>query len=607
MDIRADTPRFACCCVGTWAGKDVDEASKDLLKGYTLIKYYGFNPTIKRTVADYIDKKTGKKLRVAKGIISKILKTTEGTYRSPHLSLPTSLSPPIHSFSLSLLLLTRLLFVRRISRFLRAGDGGEQWTVDQYDTVAPKVMEADATFGKSGYKTIAIAIAVGDGPMKYAGTLPIMDPPRADTAETIKKIRFASVDVKMITVRTAKRHSTAHVSGLGAPSTHQTTQKPSPPLLQGDHLNIAKELARQIDLGVNIHANTSLWPASAARDDLITYGDGFAQVMPKDKYEVVAVLQSQGKVVGMTGDGVNDAPALAKAQIGIAVAGATDAAQAASDIVLTKEGLSPIFTAIVQSRKIFKRLKAYVIYRICVTVQVVAFLCVVSFVYNEAFQALYIILLALFHDLTIVTIAYDHQEASAAPEHPTVVMLIVVAYACGLTLAASSTTLYAMGGLFLSDKFKSFEYKESCMFLQVSNSSAFLIFCARTSGFFFLSVPALELFLSAVVSQMVVNLFLLFSGGFIVVQLDPYDIAAIWAYDIAWLLIIDLVKMSINKVQNVEQAAMSSVTSRNSFTAGPRKSSSKTSTRASKAGMKSDVRVSISGQPVTPRGGAALW
>ena len=359
-------------------------------------------------------------------------------------------------------------------------------------------MEADATFGKSGYKTIAIAIAVGDGPMKYAGTLPIMDPPRADTAETIKKIRFASVDVKMIT---------------------------------GDHLNIAKELARQIDLGVNIHANTSLWPASAARDDLITYGDGFAQVMPKDKYEVVAVLQSQGKVVGMTGDGVNDAPALAKAQIGIAVAGATDAAQAASDIVLTKEGLSPIFTAIVQSRKIFKRLKAYVIYRICVTVQVsssnnssslptpphhpshsvcpslpccvtvqvVAFLCIVSFVYNEAFQALYIILLALFHDLTIVTIAYDHQEACCA-EHPTVVMLIVVAYACGLTLAASSATLYAMAPL-PHRKVQVVRVQGVCMFLQVSNSSAFLIFCARTSGLFFLSVPALELFLSAVVSS----------------------------------------------------------------------------------------------------------
>jgi len=504
--------------------KDVDASAEDLKKKYSLIKYYGFNPTVKRTVADYTDNATKKKIRVAKGIVSKVLKTTEG-------------------------------------------DGGEQWTVDNYKEISEKVMTADATFGKSGYKTIAVAVAVDNGPMKYAGTLPIMDPPRVDTAETIQKIKDASVDVKMIT---------------------------------GDHLNIAKELSRQIDLGVNIYANTSLWPASAARDDLITNADGFAQVMPKDKYEVVAVLQSQGKVVGMTGDGVNDAPALAKAQIGIAVSGATDAAQAASDIVLTKEGLSPIFTAIVQSRKIFKRLKAYVIYRICVTVQVVAFLCVVSFVYNEAFQALYIILLALFHDLTIVTIAYDLQEASAKPEHPTVVMLIVVAYACGFTLAASSTCLYAFGDLFLSDRFtNSFEYKESCMFLQISNSSAFLIFCARTSGFFFASKPALELFLSAVVSQAVVNSFLLFSDGFIVVELDPYDIMGIWLYDMSWLLIIDMVKMSINHLQNVNQTETMGLSGPRSSKAG-RASSSRP--RSGAASLSKDVRLSISGAPMTPRG-----
>jgi H+-transporting ATPase len=380
-------------------------------------------------------------------------------------------------------------------------------------------------------------------------------------------------------------------------------------MITGDYFNIAKELARQVDLGGNIYANTSLWPASAARDDLITNADGFAQVMPKDKYEVVAVLQGQGKVVGMTGDGVNDAPALAKAQIGIAVAGATDAAQAASDIVLTKEGLSPIFTAIVQSRKIFKRLKAYVIYRICVTVQVVVFLCIVSFVYNEAFQALYIILLALFHDLTIVTIAYDHQEASQTPEHPTVVMLIVVAYACGLTLAASSSVLYAFGDMFLSSKFNnadpiSFKYKESCMFLQVSNSSAFLIFCARTSGFFFASVPALELFLSAVVSQLVVNSFLLFSGGFIVEQLDPMDIALIWAYDISWLLIIDMVKMGINHLQGGEKKAMEAF-SRQSFAGGVRASRASKSSRprSGAPSISKDVRISVTGAPMTPRGG----
>merc|ERR1719238_289542 len=290
--------------------------------------------------------------------------------------------------------------------------------------------------------------------------------------------------------------------------------------------------------------------------------------MPKDKHEVVAVLQGQGKVVGMTGDGVNDAPALAKAQIGIAVAGATDAAQAAADIVLTREGLSPIFTAICESRRIFKRLKSYVIYRICVTVQVVAFLCIVSFVYNEAFEALYIILLALFHDLTIVTIAYDHQLPSAKPETPTVMMLIVVAYSMGLTLAASPTILYAYGNQFLTSAFVTdFKYKQSCMFLQISNSSAILIFNARTTGFSFLSKPCIQLFLSAVVSQLFVNFMLLNSGGFIVEELAPSDLMAIWAYDLAWLVIISLVKMMIIRIQDGpgEQATLSTTMSRNSF------------------------------------------
>merc|ERR1719387_2828684 len=205
-------------------GNDVDAAAAKLKAKYETVKYFGFNPVVKRTVADVKQVGGSKKMRVAKGIVSKVLKTVEG-------------------------------------------DGGEQWTVENYTEMKKAVEEADATFGKSGYKTIAVACSVDGGPMKYAGTLPIMDPPRHDTAETIAKIKGASVDVKMIT---------------------------------GDHLNIAKELARQVDLGVNIYANTALWPA--------THADGFAQVMPKDKHEVVAVLQGQGKVVGMTGDGVNDAP-----------------------------------------------------------------------------------------------------------------------------------------------------------------------------------------------------------------------------------------------------------------------------------------------------------
>ena len=162
-----------------------------------------------------------------------------------------------------------------------------------------------------------------------------------------------------------------------------------------------QELARLVKLGTNILPNSELAPPSSARDQRIFEADGFAQVMPRDKHEIVAVLQKRGHVVGMTGDGVNDAPALAKAHIGIAVEGATDAAQSAADIVLTEPGLSPIFVAIQESRRIFKRLKSYVIYRICCTVQLVGFLCIVAFQFDRLYPAFYIIFLALFHDLTI--------------------------------------------------------------------------------------------------------------------------------------------------------------------------------------------------------------
>ena len=137
-------------------GADVDESAKKLKAKYTTDKYFGFNPVVKRTVCDATEIKTGRKIRVAKGIISKVLKTDPN-------------------------------------------DGGQQWTVDDFDKTSKAVQEADATFGKSGYKTIAVCISINGGPMKYAGTLPIMDPPRADTAETIANIKAAFVQVKMIT------------------------------------------------------------------------------------------------------------------------------------------------------------------------------------------------------------------------------------------------------------------------------------------------------------------------------------------------------------------------------------------------------------------------
>merc|ERR1712241_1487963 len=286
-----------------------------------------------------------------------------------------------------------------------------------------------------------------------------------------------------------------------------------------------------------------------ARDDVILHADGFAKVKPLDKHEVISVLQKKGMVVGMTGDGVNDAPALAKAQIGIAVDGATDAAKSAGDIVLTREGLSPIYTAIQISRRIFKRLKSYVIYRICITVQVVFFL-----------AALYFILLALFHDLQIVTIAYDHQVAEKRPETPTVLGLLLQSYAMGILMFVQTMILVAKGDLFLSDEYAKSkkaskpqgemdEYMETCIFLQVSNSSAILILSARTVGFFFTTAPAWQLAFSTAIGQVLINLWVLYPLGkalglkSLISQLAPQDVGMIWLYDVCWLLILDIVKM----------------------------------------------------------------
>jgi len=302
--------------------------------------------------------------------------------------------------------------------------------------------------------------------------------------------------------------------------------------------------------------------AKKMKEDIILHADGFAKVKPLDKHDVVSTLQHVGMVVGMTGDGVNDAPALAKAQIGIAVHGATDAAKSAGDIVLTKDGLSPIYTAIQISRRIFKRLKSYVIYRICITVQVVFFLAFLALVLDLRFRALYVILLALFHDLQIVTIAYDKQVASPFPETPTVVGLLMQSWSMGILMFMQTVGLIWFGASFMSPAFAAShdrsihgqtgvemdQYMETCVFLQISNSSAILIFSARTVGFFFTTVPAWQLLLSTVVGQVIVNVWVLFFAGDLVSQLEGADVLAVWLYDLCWLLVLDVVKMAVAKI-----------------------------------------------------------
>merc|ERR1719221_1213038 len=242
-----------------------------------------------------------------------------------------------------------------------------------------------------GYKTLAVAVGVEGGDMHFLGLLPMIDPPRADTATTVGRLLDAGVEVKMIT---------------------------------GDHLNIARETARLVGMDTNILPGEMTRDGSHTRDELIRSAGGFAQVLPRDKRECVLSLQrSYGLVVGMTGDGVNDAPALSAAQCGIAVDDATDAAKGAASMILTAEGLSAVFGAVVESRKIFARLFSYVTYRISATIQILVVLSVLLYAFECSLNPLYVILLALFNDITMIPVAEDRQVASAEPQHASVVNL----------------------------------------------------------------------------------------------------------------------------------------------------------------------------------------
>ncbi len=218
-----------------------------------------------------------------------------------------------------------------------------------------------------GYRSLGVARTDANGVWRFMGVLPLYDPPRPDSKQTIQTANEMGIEVKMVT---------------------------------GDQIAIGKEIARQLKLGTNIvdasMFETTRHHEAAQLDDAIEQADGFAQVFPEHKYHIVDVLQRRGHIVGMTGDGVNDAPALKKADVGIAVSGATDAARAAADMVLLSPGLSVIIDAVKESRKIFQRMNSYAIYRIAETIRVLLFMTLSILVFNfYPVTAIMIVLLAL--------------------------------------------------------------------------------------------------------------------------------------------------------------------------------------------------------------------
>lgn len=377
--------------------------------------------------------------------------------------------------------------------------------------VKSAVEEAVNAFAARGFRSLGIARTDEQGQWQFFGVLSLYDPPRDDSRETIATARQMGVNVKMVT---------------------------------GDQLAIARETAAQLGLGVNIldagGFGDTKHHETAQLADSIEQADGFAQVFPEHKFHIVDVMQKRGHIVGMTGDGVNDAPALKKADCGIAVSGATDAARAAADIVLLTPGLSVIIGAIKESRKIFQRMTSYAIYRITETIRVLLFMTLAILVFNfYPVTAVMIVLLALLNDGPILAIAYDNVRYSNKPEAWNMQMVLGISSVLGIAGVAASFGLFYLGerefGL-------SRELLQTFIFLKLAVAGHLTIFVARTRGPFWSIPPSSLLLWSAILTKVLATLAAVY--GIFMVPIGWKWAGLIWAYALVWFVVNDRIKLA---------------------------------------------------------------
>ncbi len=398
----------------------------------------------------------------------------------------------------------------------RVTKGAPQVVMDLADLDPQKRHKAQAVIEElagKGQRTLGVARTSGsENRWQFLGILPLFDPPREDSAETIAQAQNHGIQVKMVT---------------------------------GDNLAIAREMAGKLGLGQNIRNADQLLSEnrSTSGDDLAARteaADGFAQVFPEHKHSIVKSLQKKGHIVGMTGDGVNDAPALKQADVGIAVSGATDAARAAADLVLTAPGLSVLVRAVEEARRIFERMNSYAVYRITETIRIMIFVVLAMIVFDfYPITAIMIILLAFLNDVPIMTIAYDHTELEPGPVRWDMHRIIAVSSVMGLTGVAGS---FLMLFIALDLLHLSIPQIQTYIFLKMAVSGHLTLFVARSKGFFMKKpYPAPVMVWSALATKVIATLLALYGFG-LITPIGWREATLIWGYSITWAFLTDWVK-----------------------------------------------------------------
>ncbi|CAI0419363.1 unnamed protein product [Linum tenue] len=419
--------------------------------------------------------------------------------------------------------------------------------------IARRVHSIIDNFAERGFRSLGVAYqevpgrtkeSTG-GPWIFCGLLPLFDPPRHDSADTVRRALNLGVCVKMIT---------------------------------GDQLAIAKETGRRLGMGTNMFPASSLLSHDKDGteillvDELIEKADGFAGVFPEHKFEIVKILQEKKHVVGMTGDGVNDAPALKKADIGIAVAGSTDAARSAADIVLTEAGLSVIISAVLTSRAVFQRMKNYTvtflliflytcitqIYAVSITIRIVVGFSLLALIWEYDFPPFMVLIIAILNDGTIMTISKDRVKPSPGPDSWKLNEIFATGIVIGTYLALATVLFYwiVVHTSFFETHFhvssisSNTEKVSSALYLQVSIISQALIFVTRSRYWSFLERPGILLVCAFLVAQLVATLIAVY------VHLSFANISGIgwkwagvvWLYCLIFYVPLDIIKLTVRYI-----------------------------------------------------------